>query len=225
MINKPAQTEGFRSIIAGLILASVTAYLLIVVGKNETISGTDQALIIISGMTTVAALSAFDRFIERNRKTSSPVDEILFDEVLISKGFVDIETSESSISQKGKVAVSQSLPWDVSINQLIGIDNSLALAKLRLELERELRRIAYEHGIDISTRPIGIVGMAEELVAKEILSPDSLVLLMKTNSTCNRVIHRGSKISDAATKSVVKTGVVILDYLLSVTAEEKSSDS
>ncbi|MBD2305966.1 hypothetical protein H6G17_10625 [Chroococcidiopsis sp. FACHB-1243] len=212
MISKPAQTEGFRSIIAGLILASVTAYLLIVVGKNETISGTDQVLIIISGMTTVAALSAFDRFIERNQKTSSPVDEILFDEVLISKGFIEIATSESRSAQKDEVSVPQSLPWDLSLNQLVGVDNSLALAQLRIEIERQLRRIAYEHKIDISIRPIGIVGLAQELVYREYIPAAWLEVLREINTVCSRAIH-GLEISDEQANSVLRVGGQMLEQL------------
>lgn len=213
MISKPAQTEGFRSIIAGLILASVTACLLIVVGKNETISGTNQVLIIISGMTTVAALSAFDRFIERNQKTSSPVDEILFDEVLIGKGFVEIATSESrSDRQKDEVSVPQPLPWDLSLNQLVGVDNSLALAQLRIEIERQLRRIAYEHKMDISIRPIGIVGLAQELVYREHIPAAWLGVLKEINTVCSRAIH-GLEISDEQANSVLRVGGQMLEQL------------
>jgi len=213
MISKPAQIEGFRSIIAGLILASVTASLLILVGKNETTSGIDQVLLIISGMTTVAALSAFDRFIEKNQKTSLSVDEILFNEVLISKSFVGIETSESTIAQsKDKVSVPQSLPWDLSLNQLVGIDNSLALAQLRIEIERELRRIAYEHRIDISTRPIGIVGLAQELVYREHIPAAWLGVLKEINTVCSRAIH-GLEISDEQASSVIRVGGQMLEQL------------
>lgn len=213
MTSKPAKFEGFRSIIAGLILASVTVYLLIVVGKNETTSGIDQVLLIISGMTTVAALSAFDRFIEENQKTSLSVDKSLFDEVLISKNVVEIETSESrSDRQKDKVSVPQSLPWDLSLDRLVGIDNSLALAQLRIEIERELRRIAYEHRIDISTRPIGIVGIAQELVYKEHIPAAWLGVLKEINTVCSRVIH-GIEISDEQASSVVRVGGQMLEQL------------
>ena len=212
-ISRPRQTVEFRSIITGLILASFTGYLLVMVGKHETTSGTDRVLLIISGMTTIAALSAFDRFIERNQKTTSSVDEILFDEVLISKSVIEIEASESRIAaQKDKVAVTQSLPWDLSLDRLVGIDNSLALAQLRIEIERELRRIAYEHRIDISTRPIGIVGLAQELVYREHIPAVWLGVLKEINTVCSRVIH-GLEISNEQASSVVRVGGQMLEQL------------
>jgi hypothetical protein len=52
---------------------------------------------------------------------------------------------------------------------LLGADNALALARLRMEIERELRRIALETQIDLSLRPFGIEALARELVGKEVL--------------------------------------------------------
>lgn len=212
MISQSKQFVGFSSLIVGLILASVTAYLLVAVGKNETTSGINQVLLIISGMTTIAALSAFDRFVERNRKTSSSVDEILFDEVLISKNILEIETSTRNAQQEDKGVFPQSLPWDLSLNQLVGVDSSLALAQLRIEIERELRRIAYEHKIDISIRPIGIVGLAQELVDREDIPATWLGILKEINTVCSRAIH-GMEISNAQANSVLRVGGQILEQL------------
>jgi hypothetical protein len=57
----------------------------------------------------------------------------------------------------------------VTAGQLIGADNALALARLRMDIERELRRIALETQIDLSLRPVGIKALARELVSKEVL--------------------------------------------------------
>jgi hypothetical protein len=57
----------------------------------------------------------------------------------------------------------------VTAGQLIGADNALALARLRMDIECELRRIALETQIDLSLRPVGIKALARELVSKEVL--------------------------------------------------------
>jgi hypothetical protein len=60
-------------------------------------------------------------------------------------------------------------PWDLTAGQLIGADHALALARLRMDIERELRRIALETQIDLSLRSVGIKALARELVSKEVL--------------------------------------------------------
>jgi len=212
MIIRPIQTVGFRSLIVGLILASATACLLVVVRESETISGIDQVLIVISGMTAIATLSAFERFIERDRRATSSSDDINFNEFLVSKSILEIEASELNCQHREKKSVAQALPWDLSLNQLVGTDNSLALAKLRIEIERELRRIAYERGIDISTRPIGIMGIAEELVSKGDIPYACLAAIATISTASNQAIH-GVEISDDMARSVIRIGGQMLEKL------------
>lgn len=45
--------------IVGTILSTITAGLIIIVAKDTVITGLDHILMIIAGMTTVSALSAF----------------------------------------------------------------------------------------------------------------------------------------------------------------------
>ena len=193
---------GFRSIVVGLILASATACLLFVVG-TETTSGIDQVLIIISGMTTIAALSAFERFIESKPRSISSGDDITFNEFLVSKSILEIEVSELNCQHPEQISVTQASPWDLSLNQLVGTDNSLALAKLKIEIERELRRIAYERSIDISTRPIDIIGIAEELVSTKAMPDTFLTAIGIISRASDRAIH-GAEISDKLNLAMFK---------------------
>jgi hypothetical protein len=212
MIIRSIQTVGFRSLVVGLILASATACLLVVVRESETTSGIDQVLIIILGMTAIAALSAFERFIEGDRRAISSSDDINFNEFLVSKSILEIEANELNCQHSEQNSVAQALPWDLSLNQLVGTDNALALAKLRIEIERELRRIAYERGIDISTRPIGIMGIAEELVSKEAIPDACLTAIAIISKASNKAIH-GVEISDDIAHSVIRIGGQMLEKL------------
>lgn len=54
----------------GLLLSCMTGILLLIVGRDTVISEIDQGLVLISGMTTIAALSAFEQF-RGNQKTYS----------------------------------------------------------------------------------------------------------------------------------------------------------
>ena len=105
-------------------------------------------------------------------------------------------------------------PWDLSAGQLVGTNNALGLARLRMDLERELRRLAYESQIDLSVRPIGVMGLARELVSKQILPPTLLDVLQQVVSVCNKGIH-GEELSEAVTASVVRVGGQLLERLRS----------
>ena len=106
-------------------------------------------------------------------------------------------------------------PWDLSLGQLVGSDNSLALAKLRMELERELRHIAYNNQTDISSRPLGVTGIAQELVSRKILPPTWLGALKEITYVCNRAVH-GTEVPDDIAASVVRVGGQLLEQLRSV---------
>jgi hypothetical protein len=211
MLSRPAQFEGFRSISVGLILASVTAGLLVEVGKTETKFGMDLVLITISGMTTIAALSAFNGFLERDRRTIATADDITFNECLASKSILQIP-NELNFEQQERTLDSQVSSWFLSFTQLIGTDNSLALAKLRIEIERELRRVADERDIDIFTQPIGILELVEKLVAKEVIPCVWVDALKEIKKNCDRAIH-GVEISDDLANSIVRVGGQMLEKL------------
>ena len=154
------------SLAVGGFLSLLTAGLIFLVAQDRMTTEVNQVLVLISGMTTIAALTAFQQSVENS--TSPSFVRVPFDEVLVSKslseGFTALDTSPT---EDEKVAE----PWDLSLGQLVGLDNSLALAKLRIELERELRHIAHNNQTDISSRPLGITRMAQELVSRKILPP------------------------------------------------------
>ena len=127
----------------------------------------------------------------------------------LSEGFTALDTSPI---EDEKVAE----PWDLSLGQLVGLDNSLALAKLRIELERELRHIAHNNQTDISSRPLGITRMAQELVSRKILPPTWLGPLKEITHVCNYAIHGETEVPDDIAASVVSVGGQLLEQLRSV---------
>lgn len=195
----------------GSFLALLTAGLLLLVAQDRIAPEIDQVLLLIAGMTTIAALTAFQQSVENS--TSPSFVRVPFDEVLVSKslseGFTALDTSPT---EDEKVAE----PWDLSLGQLVGLDNSLALAKLRIELERELRHIAYNNQTDISSRPLGITRMAQELVSRKILPPTWLGPLKEITHVCNHAIHGETEVPDDIAASVVSVGGQLLEQLRSV---------
>ena len=196
------------SLAVGGFLSLLTAGLLFLVAQDRIAPEVNQVLILIAGMTTVAALTAFQQSAEN--RTSSSFVHVSFNEVLVSRGLSEGFTAPGPSSVDGEKVAE---PWDLSLGQLVGSDNSLALAKLRMELERELRHIAYNNQTDVSSRPLGITRMAQELVSRKILPATWLGHLKEITHVCNHAIHGETEVPDDIAASVVSVGSQLLEQL------------
>ena len=94
----------------------------------------------------------------------------------------------------------------------MGADNALALACLRIDIERELRRIAHEAQVDLTGRPVGITGLARELVSNEVIPAAIVEALYEIAKVCNRGIH-GEEIPNDLTAAVIRVGGQVLERL------------
>jgi hypothetical protein len=103
-------------------------------------------------------------------------------------------------------------PWEVSSASLVGHDNSLALAKLRLDLERTLREVAFTHDIDLADGHSSVMRLAELLVARGILAQELVAPLRQIVGVGNKAIH-GYEISDELADTVVSAGDEVLTRL------------
>ena len=205
------KNQAAYSIAVGCFLTLLTTGLIFLVIQDKIAPEIDQALMIIVGMTTVAALTAFQQSIENS--ASSSVFQISFNEVLVSQSLSEgFPKPDSSVVDKEKVVE----PWDLSIESLVSLDKSLALAKLRMDLEGELRRIAYNNRADISLHSTGITRIARELVRREILPTAWLRALEEIIHVCNYAIHGGTDVPDHTAASVVRVGGQLLEQLRSV---------
>lgn len=195
------------SLAVGGFLSLLTAGLLFLVAQDRMTTEVNQVLVLISGMTTIAALTAFQQSVESSGSPSFV--HVSFNEVLASQSLSEGHTIPDSSPIDGEKVAE---PWDLSLGQLVGSDNSLALAKLRMELERELRHIAYNNQTDISSRPLGVTGIAQELVARKILPPTWLGALKEITTVCNQAVH-GTEVPDDIAASVVRVGGQLLEQL------------
>ena len=195
------------SLAVGGFLSLLTAGLLFLVAQDRMTPEVNQVLVLISGMTTIAALTVFQQSVENS--TPPSFVHVSFNEVLVSQSLSEGLKSTDKTPVDGETVAE---PWDLSLGQLVGSDNSLALAKLRIELERELRHIAYNNQTDISSRPLGVTGIAQELVARKILPATWLGTLKEITSVCNQAVH-GTEVPDDITASVVRVGGQLLEQL------------
>jgi hypothetical protein len=204
-----------RSLIVGVLFGAITAILVVIAAKNDKESARNNVLIVIAGMTTIASLAAFEQYRENQDKDS--LVEISFNEGFVNSIIYSQKTRSLEKNVERETTKSKILPWDLSLSQLISEDNSLALARLRIELEQELRKIAYHNNIDINNRPLGLVSLARELASKAILPSLWVKAIEEIVSVCDRAIH-GTKISDNTAASVIRVGSQMLEELRLVSA-------
>lgn len=173
-----------------------------------------RALMTLAGVTTVATLAEARR-IGGDRSLS--IHKYPYDEYTDRISFNEDHFRVVLIgqSERAKNSGEETQPWDLTMSQIVGLDNSLALAKLRMDIERELRRIAYVHETDVSARPLGITGIASELASRELVPSAWLSALKEIASVCNKAVHRAN-VPDEVTISVVRLGSILLERLRSI---------
>ena len=97
-----------------------------------------------------------------------------------------------------------------SISALVESDPILALAKLRIELEKALNRLfRMTHKEDKSKRVVSPMQLIQRLSSEEILPKDLARTTREVMSICNRAIH-GEDIRKQDAESVVESGASLL---------------
>ncbi len=193
------------------LLALLSGLLLFLASRSEQMAPITHLLIVVSGIVIFSAFSAFQRFLESRDDT--PVIHISFNETIL-KNVLAAEPVKPAAKEP---------PWEISSAQLVGVDNVLAAAKLRVEIESELRRIAFAYGITFEQRLSSLNQLIDQLVEREVLSPPVQAALRDIISICNRVVH-GATLTNEDAIRVVRVGNKLLDVLRSIepSASEKS---
>ena len=172
------------------------------------ISGIVHIVIMMAGMTTAGALAAFQRRLAGQRMP--PLVSVSFNETLARASLPKVlgPSPPLEVAQKKEVPV-----WAVTLGQLVGTDNALAFAKLRMDLEQEVRRLASEEGIDVGDRPLGsLLPLLGEMEAKAMLAPGLSTALRTVLDVCHQAVH-GGKVSNEVAASVVSVGGELLSQL------------
>lgn len=95
-----------------------------------------------------------------------------------------------------------------SIRDLAKSDPIIALAKIRIELEKTLKKLIEMAAIENDRATLG--NTVKALARHEMISSQTANSLLRVISICNRAIH-GEAISDADTSTIVELGIRLLD--------------
>lgn len=194
---------------ASLAFAGLTAIFLVVANLMGDTYKMSSVLIIISGMTTMGSFTSFQRFIEGRNSNAAEIPAKFNEEFLstsITHAFKPINEDRELPERR------QLKPWDLASDQLIGKDNVLALAKLRIDLESELRHIAFNTGVSVPEHSVSAMKIARKLIEEKYLPAEMLEPFKDVLAVCNRGIH-GEEIPDDLALSVVRIGNQLLEQL------------
>jgi hypothetical protein len=199
----------FYYLTGAILLASLTALLILLVQQDRVKLEVGQVLMVLAGMTSLATLGAFQRFMESG-KQKSYIGSVTFDEVYVGKAISSVlQNFNPEHVKTAKYALKDVPRWEIKSSELVGEDNSLALAKLRMDLERELRRIAEYIGIDLSERRMILSNITQELESKKVLPAEWSYALRDIIDVCNRAVH-GFEVPTETAATVVRTGNELL---------------
>jgi len=109
-----------------------------------------------------------------------------------------------------------------SIRDLASSDPVIALAKVRIELEKVLNRLARIAGIEIKRPALGM--LVKTLSNHEIISTGVGKSLTEVISICNRAIH-GETISEDSANTIVSLGIDLLEEIYWAVQDQITSGS
>jgi hypothetical protein len=110
-------------------------------------------------------------------------------------------------------------PIVAAILELAESDVVIALAKLRIELERTIQRLAHRSGRGQGTpRMLSPRNLVRDLAARKVVPSKLASPIEDVLALCNRAIH-GEAIRDRDARSVIESGVELLQALEQLNSE------
>ena len=168
-----------------------------------------QALMIVVGMLMTATVSFILRHLDGLPVT--PLIQISFNE---SKTRAVLDEAINADYQDVVGGQKKSESWDLSEEELLDQDPTLALAKLRIDIERELRKIAFNSGIDVDARSTSIGFLISMLTKRGLLGPAVASAINDVLPACNEAIH-GGQVTLQVARSVLGVGKDLVTLLRS----------
>ncbi len=115
-------------------------------------------------------------------------------------------------AEKAGLLAAQAVPpaTEFVFQQLAESDANLALAGLRIEIEKRLNSLAEKHGIESRSRGLG--QLLRALTQKQALSPEASATLADMTGLLNSAVH-GASVDPRATNWAMSVGPRVLKAL------------
>ncbi len=125
--------------------------------------------------------------------------------------FQDLQKAAERAEKAGLLAPQPELsPAEFTFQQVAESDPNLALAGLRIEIEKRLASLAEKHGIERRGRGLG--QLLRALAQKQALSPEASATLADMTGLLNSAVH-GASVDSRATDWAISVGPRVLKAL------------
>ncbi len=125
--------------------------------------------------------------------------------------FQDLQKAAERAEKAGLLAPQPELsPTEFTFQQVAESDPNLALAGLRIEIEKRLASLAEKHGIERRGRGLG--QLLRALAQKQALSPEASATLADMTGLLNSAVH-GASVDSRATDWAISVGPRVLKAL------------
>jgi hypothetical protein len=163
-----------------------------------------EIIMIISGAIFVAGLSAISRFLDQNK--SAPLVQITFNEARLR------DELKEEVADADFVNISPAEAWEPTTDKLLVQDPVLALAKVRIDLEREVRRVGIERKLLRPDQRLDLQRTLALLEERKELPDSVFVAIRDILPLCNAAIH-GQEVSTNTAENVIEIANDVLRIL------------
>ncbi len=197
-----------RSLILGVTLSVVVILIIAALTKYTILKESVQVAMIFVGVLTMAALHAFNKYLDSSPK--APLIHISLNQLKVRNVLKEYAAGIREQKEMTQNELKET-PWEMAPGDLLVIDNSLALAKLRIDLEKEIRRLAFKNYIQ-TEKTHGLKNIMDNLLKDELLPAPVVSATHEIISVANKALH-GAQISMETVESVLELGRDIIDFL------------
>ena len=127
------------------------------------------------------------------------------DEIKATEKLVDlsIQNAKESATIKPRVQAPPFTVFDLSsVNDMVATDHVLALAALRIEIEKKLRVAAIQLGFS-SRKPVSTIALLQFLTRKEVLRNEQIEAIRQIQKLCNLAVH-GYEVSKDDAEQIIE---------------------
>lgn len=207
-------TSSSRSLFVSAILLGASALALYMATLGPSSSGLTQTFVFIAGLLSMSFLSSLSRFaMSSGSRLAVGSMQLDFDPHVARIALDDVITAEFH-------ELDNRPAWERSTEALMAEDPTLALAKIRIEIEREVRRIAFEASLPTH---MSLSGLLTGLSKLHILPSPLQRILHDILPALNRAVH-GMEIEREQAQEVLLLGGDLISFLRQTDGKVASPD-
>lgn len=193
-------------------LASTVIFILVLVAYFGFSGPVSQVAVMLAGATAMASLVSLSTYLTQvrpYRKMATMKFNEPFVKVTISHL---LSVPENEVNRTKRELQKENMPWDLTPSYLLNVDTPLALARLRMDIEAELRKLAFRAGLEVHDHPSNWLSISRTLADQGVIPSQLLDILRDIMTVCNAAIH-GQDVSKKDAAAVVRTGEELLSRL------------